>query len=49
MILVEIDQLHSYNRNSHLQKWLQKLSLAEMVPVWESFIYNKEIKQMSKH
>ena len=44
-----IDQLHSYSRNCNLQKWLQKLSLAEMVPVWDSFIYNKEIKQIGKH
>ena len=43
-----IDQWHSYSRNCHLQKWPQKLSLAEKVPVWDSFIYNKEIKQMSK-
>ena len=42
-------QLHSSNRNCHLQNWLQKLSLAEMVPVRDSFSYNKEIKQMSKH
>ena len=26
-----------------------RLSLAEMVPAWDSFSYNKEIKQMSKH
>ena len=27
----------------------QKLSLAEMVPVRDSFSYNKEIEPMSKH
>ena len=42
-------QLQSSNRNCHLQNWLQKLSLVEMVPVWDSFSYNKEIKQMSKY
>ena len=26
-----------------------KDSLAGMVPVWDSFIYKKEMKQMSKH
>ena len=41
--------LHSSNRNCHLQKWLQKLSLAEMVPLRDSFSYNKEIEGMSKH
>ena len=29
-------QLHISNRDCHLQNWLQKLSLAEMVPVWDS-------------
>ena len=36
-------QLHSSNRNCHLQNWLQKLSLAEMVPVRDPFSYNKKI------
>ena len=36
-------QLHSSNRNCHLQNWQQKLSLTEMVPVRDSFSYNKEI------
>ena len=40
-------QLHSSNRNCHLQNWLQKLSLAEMVPVRNRFSYNKEIEWMS--
>ena len=40
---------HSCNRNCHLQNWLQKLSLAEMVPVGNSFSCNKEIEKMSKH
>ena len=34
-------QLHSSNINYHLQNWLQKLSLAEMVPVRDHFGYNK--------
>ena len=42
-------QLHSSNRNCHLQNWLHKFSLAEMVPVWDSLSYNREIKQMSMH
>ena len=29
--------------------YMQKLSLPEMVPVRDSFSYNKEIEQMSKH
>ena len=29
--------------------YIQKLSLAEMVPVRDSFSYNKEIEPMSKH
>ena len=41
-------QLHSSNRNYHLQNWLQKLSLAEMVPVRDPFGYNKEIYWTSK-
>ena len=36
-------QLHSSNRNYHLQNWLQKLSIAEMVPVRDHFYWNKEI------
>ena len=36
------------SRNYQLQSWLQKLSLAEMVSVWDYLIYNKEIKRMSK-
>ena len=36
-------QLHSSNRNCHLHNWLQKLSLAEMVPVRDPFSNNKEI------
>ena len=40
-------QLHSSNRNCHLQNWLQKLSLAEMVPVRDSFGYNEEIEGIS--
>ena len=35
--------LHNCNRNSHLCNWLQKLSLAEMVPVRDPFSYNKKI------
>ena len=35
-------QLHSSNRNCHLQNWLQKLSLAEIVPVRGPFSYNKK-------
>ena len=42
-------QLHSYNRNYHLENCLQKISLAEMAPVRDTFSYNKEIEQMSKH
>ena len=42
-------QFHSSNRNCHLQNWLQKLSLAEMVPMRDSFSYSKEIELMSKH
>ena len=33
----------------HLQNLLQKLSLAEMVPVGDSSCYNKEIERMSKY
>ena len=29
--------------------YIQKLSLVEMVPVRDSFSYNKEIEPMSKH
>ena len=42
-------QLQSSNRNCHLQNWLQKPSLVEMVPVWDSFSYSKEIKRMNKY
>ena len=42
-------RLHSSNRNCHLQNWLQKPSLSEMVPVRDSFSYNKEIEWISKH
>ena len=35
-------QPHSSNRNWQLQNWLQKLSLAEMVPVRDPFSYNKK-------
>ena len=41
-------QLHSCNRNCHLQNWPQKLLLAEMVPVRDSFSYNKEVEWMAK-
>ena len=41
-------QLHSSNRNCHLQNWLQKLSLAEMVPVRGHFSYNKEIEWVNE-
>ena len=41
-------QLHSSNRNCHLQNWLQKLSLAEMVPVRDWFSYNKEITYITQ-
>ena len=33
----------SSNRNFQLHNWLENLSLAEMVPVRDSFSYNKEI------
>ena len=36
-------QLHTSNWNCHLQNWLQKHSLAEMVPVRDPFSYNKKI------
>ena len=36
-------QLHSSNRSCHLQNCLQKLSLAEMVPVRDPFSHNREI------
>ena len=42
-------QLLSSNRNCHLQNWLQKHSLAEMVPVRDSFSYNLEIEHFGKH
>ena len=41
-------QLHSSNRNIQLQNWLQKLSLAEMVPVRDPFSYNKEIEWVNE-
>ena len=37
-------QLHSSNRNRHLQNWLQKLSLAEMMTVRDQFSFFKKIK-----
>ena len=42
-------QFHSSNRNCHLQNWLQKLSLEEMVTVRYFFSYNHETDRMSKH
>ena len=41
--------LHSSTRNCHLQNWLQKLSLAEMALIRDSYSYNKETGWMSKH
>ena len=42
-------QFHSSNRNYHLQNWLQKLSLATMVPVKNLYSYRNNIETMSKH
>ena len=42
-------QLNSFNRNHHLQNWLQKLSVAEMVTVRDRFSYSKEIEWISKY
>ena len=35
-------QLHSSNKNCQLKNWLQKLLLAEIVPVRDTFGYNEE-------
>ena len=40
--------VHGYSENCHLQNWVQKLSLAEMVTVRDHFSFNKEIERMSK-
>ena len=41
-------QLHSSNISCHLQNWLQKLLIADIVTFRDRFSYNKEIEWMTK-